>query len=283
MATASLIVSTYNWKEALALCLRSVAAQRALPGEVIVADDGSREDTGELVRALAKDFPVPLRHLWQEDAGFRLARARNLGIAASRHDYIVMIDGDLVLHPDFVGDHLAMAQPGSFLQGSRLQATQRYTDRLLAGARAVFAPWTDADFRAAHASERRHTLRIPWLARRKARTGYPGVTVMGANMSFWREDLLRVNGFDERMEGYGSEDLELDLRLRNAGLCRTRLRFAALAIHLHHHSRVPADPEDMTLPNNRILRETRETGATWCDAGISRHLEEFPEPLPDLR
>ena len=89
MPTVSLIVSTYNWKEALALTLRSIAAQRVLPHEVIVADDGSRADTGEMIREMAKDFPVPLKHVWQEDTGFRLARVRNLGIAASTGDVLL--------------------------------------------------------------------------------------------------------------------------------------------------------------------------------------------------
>ena len=84
MTTASLIVTTYNWKEALALCLRSIATQAVLPSEVIVADDGSRDDTGDLVYAMSREFPVPLKHAWQRDLGFRAARVRNLGIAASR-------------------------------------------------------------------------------------------------------------------------------------------------------------------------------------------------------
>lgn len=279
----TLLVTTYNWKEALAAVLASVRRQSRLPDEVVVADDGSRADTRALLEAQARDFPTPLRHVWQEDAGFRAARNRNRAIAASRGDYVVCIDGDMVLHRHFVADHLALAEPGSFLQGGRVQATPALTERLLAGARPVFAPWMDADFAAVHGDERRHALRWPWLARRKARSANAGVTVMSCNLSAWREDLLRVNGFDERMEGYGSEDLELDLRLRNAGLRRRRLKFAGLAIHLQHCSRAPVDPEDMTLPNNRILRESAGNGATWCEAGISRHLAEFAEAPPDLR
>lgn len=279
----SLLVTTYNWKDALAAVLDSVRRQSRLPDEVVVADDGSRADTRAMLEAQARDFPVALRHVWQEDTGFRAASSRNRAIAASRGEYVVCIDGDMVLHPDFVADHLALAERGSFLQGGRLQATPALTARLLAGARPRFAPWIDADFHAAHGDERRHALRWPWLARRKARSANAGVTVMSCNFSAWRDDLLRSNGFDERMEGYGSEDLELDQRLRNAGLRRRRLKFAGLAIHLQHASRAPVDPEDLSLPNNRILRETIDSGATRCEAGISRHLAEFAEPPPDLR
>jgi glycosyltransferase involved in cell wall biosynthesis len=79
LPTASLVVTTYNWKEALALCLHSIARQRTRPLDVVVADDGSREDTARMVEELARDFPVPLRHAWQEDE--RPAAGRDRGHA----------------------------------------------------------------------------------------------------------------------------------------------------------------------------------------------------------
>lgn len=279
----SLLVTTYNWPEALAAVLASVRRQSRLPDEVIVADDGSRADTRALLEALARDFPTVLRHVWQEDAGFRAASNRNRAIAAARGDYVICIDGDMVLHPRFVADHLALATRGSFLQGGRLQATAALTAHLLCGRRPHFVPWMDVDFAAEHGDERRHALHWRWLARRKARSANAGVTVMSCNFSAWRDDLLRANGFDERMEGYGSEDLELDQRLRNAGLRRRRLKFAGLAVHLRHASRAPVRIAGVELPNERILRETAASGAIRCEAGISRHLDEFREPPGDLR
>ena len=102
-------------------------------------------------------------------------------------------------------------------------------------------------------------------------------------MSAWRNDLLRVNGFDERFEGYGGEDQELAKRMRHAGVRRRQLKFAALAIHLFHDSRAPPDPNDMSLPNNRILAETMRTRAIRCERGIEAHLGEFATAPPDLR
>ncbi len=112
------------------------------------SDDGSREDTREALLGMARDFPTALRHVWQEDEGFRAAGARNRAIAAGRGDYVICIDGDMVLHPDFVADHLALAEPGSFLQGGRLQATPAYTQKLIEGARPSFSPWMAVDFAA---------------------------------------------------------------------------------------------------------------------------------------
>jgi len=275
----SLIVITYNWPEALDRVLASVAAQTRLPDEVIVADDGSGESTRVVVERWAQHFPRPLRHVWQDDLGFRAARCRNRGIAASRGDYILLIDGDMLLHPAFVADHLALAERGFFLQGGRIKATTAETARLLAGGRPVFAPWSSADFRAFDGTRRHYAFHALALARRKARQRRGG-RVMSCNMSFWRDDLLRVNGFDERMEGYGAEDRELAARLENAGLRRRQLKWAALAVHLEHASRAQPDVDDMSLPNNQLFRATVEQRIVRCERGIDGHLAEFADAVP---
>ncbi|WP_449465637.1 glycosyltransferase family 2 protein [Stenotrophomonas humi] len=284
--TVSLMVSTYNWKEALALVLRSAAQQSRLPDEVIVADDGSREDTAELLHTLAASFPVPLRHVWQPDDGFRLARCRNRGIAAARGDYLIQLDGDMIMHPHFIADHMRLARPGAFLQGTRIRTTDAETARLLSGGAPVFGPSVDAYFRKEgdrstyHFGRRHHTLRIPWLAGLKSRSsGHP----MGCNVSFWRKDLLTVNGYDERMVGYGSEDLELDARLRQAGLRRRQIKFAALALHLEHRSSAPPDPSAPELPNNQLLYASRDAQRVRCEHGLDRHAVEFSTQPSDLR
>ncbi|MEO5560115.1 MAG: glycosyltransferase family 2 protein [Dokdonella sp.] len=274
----SLIVTTYNWKEALALALDSIKPQSRLPDEVIVADDGSRADTAELIHAFARDFPTRLSHVWQEDNGFRLARSRNRAIAASRGDYLIVIDGDMLLHRDFVADHLALAQPGIFLQGLRLNATPAETARLLAGGAPRFSPLMPGEFR------RKHALRLRWLARRKIAGRQGGGQVMGCNQSYWREDLMRVNGFDERMQSWGREDDEAAARLDHTGIHGRPLRYAALAIHLYHRLRWPEGHDPATgLPNDPILRETLTTRAVRCSQGIDSHRDEFATPPADLR
>ncbi|MDR2013359.1 MAG: glycosyltransferase family 2 protein [Rhodanobacter sp.] len=277
----SLLILTYNWPAALKRVLQSVAWQSRLPDEVIVSDDGSRDETHRLVEQQACDFPCRLVYLWQEDLGFRAARARNRGIAAARGDYLIAIDGDMLLHRHFIADHLDFAQPGCFLIGGRLRASVRETARLLDGGVPVFRPWMDGEFDVPREFHRYHALRWPWLARRKARVGRGAI--MSCNMSFWYADLVRSNGFDEAMEGYGSEDLELGARLENAGVLRCRLKFAGLAVHLNHASRAPIDPDDLSMPNNRILSDTRRSGRMRCERGLDLHVHEFATLPPDMR
>jgi len=270
MNSVSLVVTTYNWPAALALCLDSIAGQATLPAEVVVADDGSRPDTAALVQARAATFPVPLLHAWQDDLGFRAARVRNLALARTRGDYVIFLDGDMLLHPRFVADHLALRRPGIFLQGGRLNASQEETARLLAGGAPHFSPAMPRAPGLRGELKPRHALRLPWLARYKTHTGSPGVT-MSCHMGIWRRDLERVNGFDDCFEGWGFEDDELAQRLRNAGVVQRRLRFAALAIHLWHATRKPEQVPGGT-PNERRFRDTVATRRVRCEQGLDAHV-----------
>jgi len=188
----------------------------------------------------------------------------------------VLIDGDMILHRDFIADHTALALPGHSLQGSRLNASEAETARLLQGGTPRFSPLMPGRFPPHRA------LRLPWLARIKARSKSGG-RIYSCNMSAWREDLLFVNGFDERFEGYGGEDQELAKRMRHAGVRRRQVKFAGLAIHLFHSSRAPDDPNDMSLPANRMIAETLRTRRVRCERGVDAHLAEFAVPPRDLR
>lgn len=274
-ASVSLVVTTYNWPRALALVLDSAARQTRLPDEVIVADDGSGPETRALVHAAAATFPTALRHTWQEDDGFRAARSRNLAITGANGDYVLLLDGDMVMHPRFVADHLAVARRGSFVQGSRVLVSEDFSTRMLAH------PELRPAFLTGGVKRRRHTLRVPALSRlyMRLRGGRPRM-IKTCNQGWWREDLLRLNGFDERMHGWGREDDELALRAWHAGIDCRQLRLAGLAFHLHH----PERHQEGASRNDCYLAETRSSRATRCESGINAHLEAFRlHPLPDLR
>lgn len=274
-SSISLLVTTYNWKEALQRVLESVARQTRLPDEVVVADDGSRPDTADLLAAMARRYPVPLRHAWQEDRGFRVGRARNLAIAASGSEYLLLLDGDMVLERHFVADHARAARRGSFIQGSRVLTGPCFRDRMLADAGHLPTPL------ARGVSRRRNALRSLvlsdlWLATK--RNTAPR-TIKTCNQGWWRDDLVRLNGFDERLEGWGREDVELAWRAHNAGLACRQLRFAGLAYHLHHQER----HLDGASPNDRYVAETREQRLTRCAHGLDMHLGPGGRmPLRDL-
>jgi len=234
----SIIISTYNRPQALAEVLSSLTRQRDRNFEVLVADDGSGPETGELMATLAGNYPVPLRHVWQEDQGFRAAAARNRAVVAGSGDYLLFLDGDCLVLSGFVAGHRHLAEPGRFVAGNRILLEAKLTAEILAG-RTNPILWSAGDFlRARIRGEINRLLpllRLPdlFLWRRLRPRRWKGA--MTCNLGVWREDFLQVNGFDEAFVGWGHEDAEFVGRLINAGIFRKEGRFLGLPVmHLWH-------------------------------------------------
>lgn len=262
----TLIISTYNWPEALELCLKSILDQSIIPAEIIIADDGSTKETKELIERYKTLFPTALLHLWHEDQGFRLAMIRNKAFALSTKEYIIQIDGDIVLHPKFIEDHLSFAQADALLQGSRVMLGSSRSKKMIAQKNHAVS------FFQADIKRRENMLRLIALSRylsKRYRNRYPVYFARGANMSFWRKDLLEINGYDENFEGWGHEDSDLTLRLLNKGKKKMILKFSAIAYHLYH-------PEKKSIAQEKInrerLEETFRHKTTWAKKGITKHL-----------
>jgi glycosyltransferase involved in cell wall biosynthesis len=257
----TLIVTTYNWPAALDLTLKSVARQALAPDEIIIADDGSGPETARVVERWKGNLSAPVVHLWQPHEGFRLARSRNRAITAAAGDYLIIVDGDMVLHEHFIADHVSAARRGSFIQGVRLLTEAE------AGERMLREGCLDVSFFARGIRRRRHAVRNLLLSRLIfwRRTGQRAIR--GCNQAYWKSDLLRVNGFNEACVGWGREDNEIAARLYNVGVQRRNLKFQALAIHLYHPPRQPQG----TNPNDAILRQAIERCETWCRLGLDLH------------
>jgi GT2 family glycosyltransferase len=263
--SVSVLVTTFNWPEALAKTLRALAAQQALPSEVIVADDGSGPATRACIERIARGYPMPLHHCWQPDQGFRAALCRNRAIAAASSEYVILLDGDMVPHPSFVADHLTAARRNTFVQGMRVLTDADGRDRLLASEDHALG-FFDPGIR-----RRRHALRLPWLSRCIAAVS-PSTSLKAiktCNQAWWREDLVALNGFDERYQGWGREDVDLAVRAVRAGIKRRSLRFAGLASHLYH----PERHDGETSPNDALIFETKHGQRTRSLLGLDRHLE----------
>lgn len=266
-----LIVTTYNWPEALHLTLASVARQTLPPDEIVIADDGSGPATQSVIERW-RASGLPLTHVWQEDDGFRLARSRNRAIAATRADYIILIDGDMIVHRQFVADHVRCARPDLFIQGARPQLSAAMTAQLLQNGNVPsIGPFTSG------LQRRPYALRSPMLSGMFSRTKDTLGGVQGCNQSFWRSHAIRVNGYDERFTAWGPEDREFVARLLHLGIRRRYVRHLAIAFHLHHTSRAPGAPN----PFDRLLHETLAQRATWTEQGLTAHLDAPEAPLSD--
>jgi glycosyltransferase involved in cell wall biosynthesis len=259
----ALIVNTFNQPDYLARVLRAVAQQARPPDEVLLADDGSGEETRAVFGRWAAAQPFRCEHVWQRNEGFRRARILNQAIARARSEYVAFLDGDSVPHPEFVADHVRLADRGAFVQGHRALVERKAAEFF---GRGEFA----ADRRRALLRGQlrgwKHAFRWPRPMKR-ARHDLRGVR--GCNLAIWRADLVAVNGYNEAFLGWGREDSELSLRLMNSGVQRLDVRGWALCYHLWHP---PASREQLPA-NDRLLEEAQAARAQTCATGLSQHLK----------
>ena len=257
----SLIITTYNWKEALEVVFQSILKQKIMPYEVIVADDGSREDTCKLIESYQKKFPIPLIHSWQEDDGFRLAMSRNRAIAKASGDYIVIIDGDILIAQDFIASHIEAAQPNFFVQGGRVLMGDELSKKIMKN-------FHIPNFFTKGLRNRHNTLSYPLLSRKFSKVWNSDKSTRGCNIAFWKKDIIAINGYNEAFEGWGREDSEMVIRMLNKGVQRFYLKFAGVGFHLYHKENTRASLDK----NDDILKETIDNQLEWIESGLDKHL-----------
>ena len=235
-STISVVITTYNRPDALTAVVEACFAQDDAGFEIIIADDGSGHNTQQAVAALQARSPVPLRHVWQEDLGFRAARARNLGTLDARGDYIIFLDGDCVPQRNFISQHRKLAQRGHLVQGSRILLSEAATARVLAQHLDLQALGTAEKLAWRRSGALNKVLplllTLPDVGRTSRR--FTWRRIKSCNLAVWRSDLDLVNGFDESFLGWGHEDSDLVVRLFNAGVMRKDGAYATEVLHLWH-------------------------------------------------
>ena len=258
----SLIITTYNRPDALELVLKSVLLQSVMPDEVLIGDDGSGDETAILLKKYKSIFPVPLIHIWQEDKGFRVSRIRNLCFAKARFDYLISIDGDIIIHRDFVKSHILFSEKNTFLQGHRAMLNGNLT------AKAIKHSLTSFSFFEKGIKNRKNTIHNIFLSKIFSKKSKNPKGIIAASMSFWKKDVFNVNGYNEDFEGWGKEDTEFGIRLMNSGVLKKDLRFCAVAYHLDHSNSSKNKYKDNLDKNLSILQDTIDKKAIKCQNGI---------------
>ena len=271
MMRIALVVTTYNRLDALAAVLEGCLAQTDANFEAVVADDGSTQETAALVAGYAARAPFAIKHVWQEDQGFRAAAIRNRALAATQADYIIFIDGDCVPPPEFVASHRRLAEHGWFLSGNRLMLAQAFSEQVLRDKLPIHL-WSMRDWlrarRRGQIERMLPLLRLPvpgWLRKQLPRRWQGAKT---CNLSAWREDLLRVNGLDEIYTGWGLEDSDLVIRLLRAGIYNKSARFAAPVFHLWHRE----NDRSQLAENQQRLQEALQATHIRAAKGVDQYL-----------
>jgi glycosyltransferase involved in cell wall biosynthesis len=266
----AVIVTTYNRPDALGAVLEGLLAQTDRDFEVLVADDGSKPDTAQVVQQYQARAKFPIHHVWQEDDGFRAAAIRNRALAAAKADYIIFTDGDCIPPVDFVAQQRRLSEPGCFLSGNRLLLSQSFSRQVLTENIPVhlwgFSDWLRAR-RHGDISRLLPLLRLPDSAFRKVSPRrWQGAKT--CNLSAFRTDLLRVNGLDESYTGWGQEDSDLVVRLIRAGLINKSARFSAPVLHLWHKENDRSHLEE----NKRRLQQVLSATHIRALKGVDQYL-----------
>ncbi len=257
----SLIIATYNWPEALELVLKSVLTQSSIPNEIIIADDGSTITTKETISFLKTQNSINIKHIWQEDNGFQKTRILNKAIVEAKGDYIIQIDGDLILHYNFIKDHLSKAKKGQFIHGSRVFLNPELTKQSIQNKDISFSIFQKG------LKNRFNTIHSDFLESLLSKQNSSLKGTRGCNFSFWKDDVIAVNGYNQNMIGWGKEDSELSARLMNNGLRKLQLKFNAICYHLNHKI---VSRKGINI-NNQILNITVSERKTYCKNGINKY------------
>ncbi|MEC9375564.1 MAG: glycosyltransferase family 2 protein [Pseudomonadota bacterium] len=265
----SIILSTYNSPDWLEKTIFGFSCQTIKPNEILIADDGSDDATRSRINQLRDETGLNLIHIWQEDNGFRKTLILNKAIIQSTGDYLIFTDGDCIPRDDFVSKHIDKAKPGYFLSGGYFKLPMETSlsinnDQILSG-KCFEIEWL-----------KKHGLKATYKSTKLSAQGWresvfntltpTKATWNGHNASGWRSDILKANGFDNRMQ-YGGEDRELGERLFNSGIKAKQIRYSAICIHLDH-DRGYINQEALNR-NLQIRNHTRQKRITRTNFGIS--------------
>lgn len=270
-----MVITTYNRSDALLAVLAGLARQTDRNFEVVVADDGSREEHRRAVLEAPVARQLRVTHVWHPDVGFTASKVRNRGVKAASGPYIIFMDGDCVPEVDFIARHKQLAEAGHFLNGSRVLLSPALTHRVVAGVESLSGRgvlyWIGQRLRG-RASKLTHLLRLPdWRGRVRRDFYWKGIR--SCNMGVWRSDYERIDGFDESFVGWGHEDADLVLRLHHAGVVRKNGFCATEVFHLWHKEAA----RNHESHNARIVRERERSDTVRAASGYAQ-----PRPNDDV-
>ena len=271
MNLISVIVTTYNWPSALNLCLESLFVQNDNNFEIIIADDGSSSSNLNLTKSWCAKSRVPVQYVHHDDQGFRAGTIRNKAVAISKGDYLLFVDGDCVLRPDFITRHRQLAEPGRFVPGNRVLLMESFTQEVIEKKIPLhqkplsyfIALWLQNKINRISAFIR---LPLGFLRNLHPKKWQKAMT---CNLAIWKSDFLRVNGFDELFEGWGFEDSDLVIRLIHASVKRKEGRFAVPVLHLWHYQN---DKSQQDLNYQRLIERLNNRDFILAKKGVSQYL-----------
>ena len=268
--TIGVIISTYNSPVWLEKVLWGYESQSYKDFEIIIADDGSSEETQQLIHSFQQKTSLKIKHIRQEDKGFRKNRILNSAILAAESEYLIFTDQDCIPRQDFIETHARYAKKGYFLSAGYLKLplsiSQALTKEDISNQSAFDLKWLrkkglEYNFKCTK------LLKSQIYSKLLNFTTTAKATWNGCNSSGWKTDFLAINGFNEMME-YGGEDREFGERLFNNGIKSRQIRYSAVCIHLDHQR--PYKTDEIMRKNKAIRKQIRKEHQIETPNGIRK-------------
>lgn len=255
----TLVISVYKDVPALRAVLKSVLRQKEKEVEVIVSQDCEDPCFDDLLAEFSTK--LNLVHLQQPDNGFLKNKLLNRVIQCAKSDKLAFIDGDCVLHPRFLDQYVKHIIPNRMCIGRRVDLDGKTSTMLKSGKKVV------PSFLNMVLNKTTRVEEALFLPNKKQKAG-ARINCLGCNMGWHKDDLLRLNGFDEDYvnPGFG-EDTDIEYRGKLAGMTAFSMRFKAIQFHLFHE-RPGREPE---VSISKALFESRKGRADFrCQNGIEK-------------
>ncbi len=265
----TVIVSVYKDVEALELILESLFSQTYKDFEILVSEDCQSDE----MKIFLSRYNDRVKHISQEDNGWRKNIALNNAIRNATGDYLIFLDGDIIPYKNFVQMHIEQREENKFLSGRRSELGPFFSK--LIRKKIIHFRWIENLYlpllpfilldRAKHAEEGIFFKPGSYLERKFNGKKKKDMMLVGCNFSCFKKDLEKINGFDEDYEGPSvGEDVDLSWRFAHFGITSKSVRYIANTFHLYHGRNWGSYFDE----NNRILDEKRARKEYFCKNGL---------------
>ena len=184
---------------------------------------------------------------------------------AAKSQYIIQIDGDVILHKEFIRNHIANIRPNTFVHGSRAMLNKKLTNYLIS-AKKIKIPFVSL----LGMNNLFNCIYFPFLSSLFTLLKFNLNSVRGCNLAFSKADFISVNGYNEDIIGWGKEDTELVIRFINKGIKTRKLKMSGVQYHLYHAS----ESRQLLNKNTEILKNTILKNKKKCQNGVNKYYNE---------
>ena len=233
----SVIVTLYNRLEYARNMILSLLNQTLMIDELIFADDGSKRDVSEVIKDLIDECPFEIKHVYQEDIGFRLARSRNNGARIASGDFLIFLDQDVIMPNDFIEKIYNSRKKKRIISSRGLLSSEKQRNEIQ---EMIKKKYNYLNFYSVFLKE--ETIKVEKSLKRdklyrilyKLKLRTRGAKIVGLIFALYKEDYMAVNGFDDNYKGWGKEDDDFGNRFFKYGGETYPVLFKKFPIHMYH-------------------------------------------------